>query len=333
MKYHKIKKFLLTALKIVLFGLLVFLIVFQIKAKGDSGSLWENFVSHFSWRRFPLLIIAIALMPLNWLLESIKWRTFIITFQKDFSLSKAFQSILCGTFFAFITPNRIGEFGGRLNKIEKENWPKALTAGFWGGVAQFLVTFSIGVYMGWKAFLNITGLEKNGFGVLLAVLLLAGFLLFFFFNLKMFIGLFHKIPLLAKRLKGFQFDFEMPKKALVKVMSITLIRYLIYVNQYVLILFFLGIDTQYSVLFAATSAMLFFHTAFPSVPFIDIGIKGNALLILLKNQTNNDVAIALAVILIWIINIIIPAVIGYAIFAKVKAARKLESLESEPQAG
>jgi len=305
----------------------VALIVLQVKSRGDSGSLWQNFIDHFTWRRFPLLLLGLGLMPLNWLLESIKWRTFIQTFQPDFSLKKSFQSILCGTFFAFITPNRIGEFGGRLNKIEKENWPKGLTAGFWGGIAQFLVTFSIGVYMGWKAFLNVTGFEKNSMGVLLAVLLLAGFLLFFFFKLKLFIQFFNKIPFLSKKIIGFQFDFEMPVGSLFKVLFITLFRYLIYVNQYILILLFFGIDTNYSILFAAVSAMLFFHTAFPSVPFIDIGIKGNALLILLKGQTTNDVAIALAVLLIWVINIIIPALVGYIIFAKVKAERKQEKLE------
>lgn len=304
------------------------LIVVQLKAREDSGSLWENFVNHFTWARLPLLFLGIVLMPFNWFLESVKWRILISNFQKDFTIKKSFLSILCGTFFAFITPNRIGEFGGRLNKIDKENWPKGLTAGFWGGIAQFLVTFSIGVYMGWKAFLNLTGFEKNSFGVLVVVLLLAGFLLFFFFKLKLFISFFNKIPFLSKRLKGFQFDFEVPVPSLVNVMGLTVFRYLIYVNQYILILMFFGIDTNYSILFAATSAMLFFHTAFPSVPFIDIGIKGNALLFLLKGQSSNDVAIALAVITIWILNIIIPALVGYVIFAKLKAARKQQKLET-----
>lgn len=298
------------------------MIYYQLKNRGDDGNLWENFMNQFSWKRVPFLIFAVALMPVNWFLEAIKWQTFISKFQSKFHITKSVESVICGTFFAFITPNRIGEFGGRLNKIEKENWPKALTAGFWGGVAQFLVTFSIGLYMGWKAFLNYTSLEKSSDWILILSLLIAVFSLFVFFKLKIFILLVDKIPWIAKKLKQFQFDFHMPRRSLFKVLFITLFRYLVYVTQYVYVLYFLGVGLDYMILFAAVSAMLFFHTAIPSIPFIDLGIKGNALLFLLKGQTSNDVAIALSVLIIWIINIIIPAVIGYFIFAKVKAVKE-----------
>jgi uncharacterized membrane protein YbhN (UPF0104 family) len=319
---HKIKKYLLYLLKILLFVVLVFLVYYQIKSRGDADKLWENFIVNFTWHKIHFLLIAIFLMPLNWLLESLKWRTFIVNFQEDFTYSKALKSVFCGTFFAFITPNRIGEFGGRLHKIEKEYWPKALTAGFWGGVAQFLITFSIGIYMGWKAFLNLTGFEKNSTGVFLLALAIAAFSLLVFFKLKIFITLFQKIPFLWKKLAAFEFDFNMSIPDLFKVIFITLFRYLIYVNQYIFILYFFGVGAKYSVLFAAVSAMLFFHTAFPSVPFIDIGIKGNALLFLLKGSNTNEVAIALTVIAIWIINIILPALLGYIVFLRVKSRKK-----------
>jgi uncharacterized membrane protein YbhN (UPF0104 family) len=321
-KNHKIKKYLLNFLKIGLFALLVFLVYYQLKSRGDAEQLWDNFVGQFSWSKLPYLLLAILLMPFNWMLESIKWRTFISRFQENFTFFRAFQSVFCGTFFAFITPNRIGEFGGRLHKIDKENWPKALTAGFWGGVAQFLITFSIGIYMGWKAFLNVTGLEKSSTWVFILALALAAFCLLVFFKLKLFIGLFQRFPRLHHKLAALEFDFDMKVSLLFRVIFITLIRYLVYVNQYIFVLYFLGVAAPYKVLFAAVSAMLFFHTAFPSVPFIDIGVKGNALLFLLKGQGNTEIAIALTVLLIWFINIIFPALMGYLVFLKVKASGK-----------
>jgi uncharacterized membrane protein YbhN (UPF0104 family) len=96
------------------------MIYYQLQNRGDGVNLWENFINQFTWKRIPFFIFAIALMPVNWFLESIKWQTFISKFQSKFFILKSFESVICGTFFAFITPNRIGEFGGRLNKIEKE---------------------------------------------------------------------------------------------------------------------------------------------------------------------------------------------------------------------
>tara|TARA_B110000037_G_C17010938_1_gene461264 strand:- start:662 stop:850 length:189 start_codon:yes stop_codon:yes gene_type:complete len=53
---------------------------------------------------------------------------------------------------------------------------------------------------------------------------------------------------------------------------------------------------------------------FPSVPFIDLGVKGNALVLLLSILTDNELGIVLAVFSIWVINIIIPAIAGYYFF-------------------
>ena len=82
---------------------MVVMIYYQLKNRGDDGNLWETFMAQFNWKRVPFLIFALALMPVNWFLESIKWQTFISKFQRNFSITKSYESVICGTFFAFIT--------------------------------------------------------------------------------------------------------------------------------------------------------------------------------------------------------------------------------------
>jgi hypothetical protein len=92
-------------------------------------------------------------------------------------------------------------------------------------------------------------------------------------------------------------------------------------------LYFFGVDISFEVLFSAVSTMLVIHTMIPSVPFVDLGIKGNALIILLQNLTINKLGIVLAVFSIWVINIIIPALVGYYFFATIRKKQHSENDE------
>ncbi|MCB0510510.1 MAG: flippase-like domain-containing protein, partial [Bacteroidetes bacterium] len=120
------------------------LIYWQIKTRSADFNLIDAFKKGFAWDQFPFLLFAVLFMPVNIFLESLKWKVFVDQFQERFSITSSIKSMLCGSFFGFISPNRVGEFLGRLNRIEKENRSRALTAGYWGGIAQFIITFSIG---------------------------------------------------------------------------------------------------------------------------------------------------------------------------------------------
>ena len=119
---------------------LVCLIYWQVKSRSENFNLIEAFNQSFSWSQIPFLLIAIFMLPLNILLETSKWRILIQQFQENFSFQEALKSMLCGSFFGFISPNRVGEFLGRLRCIQKENRSRSLTAGYWGGLAHLMYT-------------------------------------------------------------------------------------------------------------------------------------------------------------------------------------------------
>lgn len=312
-------------LKVILFVLLCGLIYWQIDSKSSEYNLIEAFQSSFSWRQFPFLLAAILLMPVNIFLESTKWKMFVNQFQEDFDIVDALKSMLCGSFFGFVSPNRVGEFLGRLKRMPAESRSRSLTAGYWGGIAQFIVTFSIGIYMGGRTIMIVAErptLDKYTIPFALLVICTASLV---YFNLKWVLTKVSNISFLRKLTEKYPIEYTVPRSKLLLILLVTLFRYLVYVSQYVYLLYFFGVDLPFEVLFASVSTMLVIHTMFPSVPFVDLGVKGNVLVLILSRHSNNELGVVLAVFAIWVINIIIPALVGYYFFiiGKKEASRML----------
>ncbi|WP_374166426.1 hypothetical protein [Arcticibacter sp. MXS-1] len=64
-------------------------------------------------RVYSVLGIIFLLMLVNWILEAMKWK-FLVKRIETISLWKAVESVFCGLTWAIFTPNRIGEYGGRV---------------------------------------------------------------------------------------------------------------------------------------------------------------------------------------------------------------------------
>src|SRR5690606_7541355 len=98
------------------------------------------------------------------------------------SFWKAFQSVFCGLTWAIFTPNRLGEYGGRVLFLKPENRAKGAVAMGVGLFAQLVLTSVAGsLSIAWfvSRFLD-TPLSVQ-FGVwVLAVLYAAGFLVLYF---------------------------------------------------------------------------------------------------------------------------------------------------------
>lgn len=323
----KIYKILFNTIKIILFIVFIGLIYWQVKSRSGEYNLIDAFNESFSWQQIPYLLIAIVMLPVNILLETTKWKTFINQFQEKFSFQDALKSMLCGSFFGFISPNRVGEFLGRLKRIEPENRSRSLTAGYWGGLAQFIVTFSFGIYMGGRTIMNHMDIEwsldRYTLPIAFVIILITSLV---YFNLKHVLVLVSKFPLLRKITKKYPLEYDVSKRKLLIILFITLSRYLVYVFQYIFILYFFGVDLPFEVLFSSVSTMLVIHTLVPSVPFIDLGVKGTTLSIILSGLSNNELGIFLSVLTIWIINIILPAIAGYYFFIASKKDKEQKNL-------
>jgi len=91
-----------------------------------------------TWR----LALVLALMPINWLIETHKWRLLLLPFH-PWTFARCWRGVLAGLSVSAITPNRIGEIGGRLLVARPEEIGGVLTSSLLGSMAQWLAFLAL----------------------------------------------------------------------------------------------------------------------------------------------------------------------------------------------
>lgn len=326
------KKILSFLLKVGLFALMIYFIYYQLEAKGINykEALSKDGIKHSG--NYFLLLAAFLLGVLNWSLESYKWKTLVNSIQEKFTFLDAMKGVFMGVFLGFMTPNRIGEFGGRLFKIKTGFKIQALSLAFRGGLAQFITTFTLGlistISLGLicRIFTCPSFIKEN---VMYFVLFVITFvLILIYYNFNVVVNYISEIPLLNKLIKFEYVNIDVRKRVLTKIFLITVLRYLVYMHQYILLAYFFSIDVNYFFLFSAVSTMLLIQTLGPSFPLIDLPYRGIILLELLEQHTDNQLNILFVILLVWILNLVLPAIVGYLNIINLKMEVKNENNHS-----
>jgi len=307
---------------------MIYFIYYQLEAKGINykQALSKDGIKHSE--NYFLFFSALLLVVFNWGLESLKWKVLVNTIQKKFTYRNAVSGVLMGVFLGFITPNRIGEFGGRLFKIEPGHKIQALSLAFRGGLAQFVTTFTIGListifvglicqYVVCPSFISENVLYSLLF--LMTIILVS-----IYYNFNTVVNYISEIPILKKFIKFEYVNIDVSKRKLTKIFLITLLRYFVYIHQYILLAYFFSIEVHYLYLFCAVSTMLLIQTLGPSFPLIDLPYRGLILLELLSEHTDNQLNILFVILLVWILNLVLPAVVGYLNIINLKLEVKNE---------
>ena len=112
--------------------------------KINSASDTINFSQAFEHTSISCLVLASVLMFVNWALEAIKWKLLISKFEQ-ISLSKSMISVLSGITIGIFTPNRLGEFAGRIFCLEKADKLKATISSAIGSSFQLFLTVLAGI--------------------------------------------------------------------------------------------------------------------------------------------------------------------------------------------
>ena len=97
---------------------------------GRVKSEWTDYNGHLNMAYYVLmfdnatdpvlLALVLVLMLLNWGLEATKWK-FLLRKIEIITFTKAMKSIFAGACVSIFTPNRLGEFGGRIFYLKPSN--------------------------------------------------------------------------------------------------------------------------------------------------------------------------------------------------------------------
>lgn len=308
---------------------LVFLVGMIWRAIQDAPSITvftNNLEKSWTGNAWRYLVAAMLLMPLNWYAETRKWQL-LIPADENLSPGKAFRAVCAGVAVSLFTPNRVGEYGGRILFLSPKNQAQGIMANLLGNAAQLLVIFAIGLPAAVVYFYGLPGAQPGWLGWMLAPALGAtGALAWIYFNISL-IGRWATqwpMPLFVKKtLKKWQLLQHCNKKQLSDVLYWALLRFIVYTLQYWFFLLYFGVHTEVLTAIAGIATLYLLQTSLPLPPLAGLLTRGN-LAIQIWAPFHADPAACLgATFGLWILNLILPALFGTFSMFHVNIAKAL----------
>ena len=131
-------------LKAFMLLLTIWFIYDRIFTTKNLSEIQDYFVIHlFDIHSIWMFVVCVILSILNWGLETAKWRLLILKIEK-ISFTRAFKAILSGVTVSVFTPNRIGEYAGRVVYINTADRIKAALITVISSLSQLTITLLVG---------------------------------------------------------------------------------------------------------------------------------------------------------------------------------------------
>lgn len=282
-------------------------------------NLRQSVTGEQSWK----LYIALLLVPVNWGLEARKWQVLLQPVE-IISFFNAFKAILAGLAFSMNTPNRIGEYGGRVLYVHEGHRWKAFSLTITGSFSQLIVTLSIG--LGGLLFLLLNPLTAAGiadYAIWIRVLfwgslLVTALLLLVYFRLGQLLKWVEKLPKAQTLLQHIAVVENLPVTILLRTISLSFSRYIIFVFQYILLLQVFGVEAGVWHSFWLISVLYLILAITPTIALAEAGLRGQVSLLLFTLVSANKFGIVGAATAIWFINLVVPALVGSLLFLSLK---------------
>jgi hypothetical protein len=266
------------------------------------------------------LILVISLIFVNWACEAWKWQILIFKFQK-ITFIDAYKSVLVGLTLGFITPANLGDFAGRIIQVKKTDRPEAVGTILLGNGIQFYVTLIFGIFsylIIWSK--NILLFDKIIFGILIFCSVLGILVFLHKHKLQEFFNQFNWLSRYEKYSKALT---QFKNKTFGKVLVWTILRFLTYSLQFVIMLQIFQIEMKFIDLWAISCLVLLLKTLIPQLNFLgDLGIRQISALHFFSFYSVNISSVITATFALWIINILLPVLLGSMFFLRIRRQSK-----------
>ncbi len=257
-----------------------------------------------------LLVILMLLMVANWFTEAIKWK-YLISKIYSLNILAAWSAVLSGVTVSFFTPNRMGEFAGRILHLPQGIRLQATLLTFIGNTAQLLCTLVFGSMA--MLFCMPMFFELGAMPFLLVSItgvFISGLCVFLYFRIGLLARFLQKFKWLQKfeiQTNAFQ---HYSKKNLAIVLLLSVFRYLIFTTQFVLMLWLFDATLNFYNMYLAVAIVFFFITIVPTIAFSELAIRGSVAVSVIGLFGGDSLHILEASFLLWFINLVLPSIAG-----------------------
>ena len=290
-------------IKLISVGLMISYLGYKIY----SDASWK-FFSNYKDYHIKYISLAVLLTIVNWGLEAKKWQLLLNNI-KQLSFFNCYKSVLAGLSLGIMTPNRVGNFIGRLAWVEKDQQHQATINTLLGNLAQFTSTLIFGS-IGLFVVLLYQFSFKYAWLILLTSIFVIIFSIIVYFN-----------PLLVKRTMFIRFLSDKTINSLssiaktsiqfkLKIIGLSVLRYVVFLIQYFLLFKAFNVDVDIIIMFGLISTVYLLTTLIPSIFFGKLFIRESVAVFVFSFVDIDTPLILLIAFILWVINLAIPALLG-----------------------
>jgi hypothetical protein len=266
------------------------------------------------------IMFLLFLTLINWCFEILKWKN-LVSVVKPISFFEALKQSLASLTASLFTPNRIGEYGVKAVYFSKGFRKRVLLLNLFSNISQMSVTVLLGAigfslfYLQYDTNLSLYRIAR----FLTLIILFGGFLIFTTTHTKF-------------RIRGFtiekikEFFKSISVSIRFKTIAYSLLRYLVFSFQFYCLLRIFSIDVNYYNAMLVITSYYFIVSIIPTIFILDIVVKGSVALFLFDIVSVNTLTVLSIITLMWILNFVIPSIIGSA-FVLSYDYRKITSLK------
>ena len=267
-------------------------------------------------------------MIANWGFEARKWQLLLRPLE-CISFRNAFKSVLAGCSITMLTPNRVGEYGGRILYIKEEHRLDAIPLTILGSISQLFITVlmgSIGLI-----FLTHARPDEKIFSfmpsytadVLLVISISASvFLMLLYLRVSILVNFISRIPFLKKFASHIVLLKTFSRKQLLRILVLSFLRYMVFILQYVLLLRVMHVEIAFFTCMMLLTVFYLIMAVAPTIGFTELPVRAVAGLEILQLYSNNFIGIQAASLGIWVINLAVPAIIGSLLILGIKIMKE-----------
>ncbi len=326
--YPAFRRIIIFLLRWIVPLLIIALVVRTLQSKQqDLGEVWQYIQSAFSQQNSGWLIVTILLTALNWSIEAWKWQVLARKLE-NISFYTALRGVLAGQSLGFVTQANVGDLTGKMGFLQAKNRLNSIGAFLLGSTVQFLVTLFAGT-LAYSYFLyRMPQTPGPGHWVALTLLWISNLVTLYLLSLKHRAApLLEKIKWLASSARFFRVLESYSSSDVFQVTALAAFRFSTYSIQFLLVLYGFGVDLPLIDQLTVVWLLFLTKSVIPAFSFLsDLGIRTFSTLYFFSFYQVNPALVTSASLTIWVINIVLPVLVGILFVAQLKYLKREEKV-------
>ncbi|MEM6344972.1 MAG: lysylphosphatidylglycerol synthase transmembrane domain-containing protein [Bacteroidota bacterium] len=288
---------------------------------------WSTRLPNTLWQQ-AFLLLTIALIPANLGLETRKWQVLVRTYYPQISFLQLFRAVLAGMATGIFTPNRIGEYAGRVMSLPQGFRLEAGTHTLVNRLLQMLATLLVGTlswlglwYVEGAQFSTLIGIDERfalGIGAVLSLCVMLYFWILLRPQWLLQLVRLHRWELpFVQRI--YQALIGLETKQIVKALGLAILRYAVFTTQYILLLYAFGYEGSLLLILGLIGLCFLIKSLLPSIALTELGVRESVALWLMGAFSVAAFTIVGSTFILYICNLILPSLLGLYFVYRIRA--------------